>query len=278
MNKKSLLQSILILLFILVLYIPVYSSLYERFTAENTYYSHGFLIPLVSLYLAWRKKRLLEALPARSSVLGLGVLLGGLLIYFLGLSFKVNFIAYLSIPLVIWGIILYLKGMAWARALFFPVAFLVFMLPLPQVFVIAIAFQMKLWAADMAAFFLRLAGLEVISSGSKISYPGGFLMVGDPCSGLRSLISFLALGALFSQLVRCAFPRKIVLLFSTVPIALLSNVARIMFLVVVSFFYGQEVALGFLHDASGVAVFVLGFIGLILVSKGLRCHLNLENT
>ncbi len=278
MNKKSFFQNSALAVGILLLYIPVYQSLYMRFTEADSYYSHGFLIPFVSLYLAWRKRKLLENLVVKPSLAGLGILIGGLIVYILGLALEVNFIAYASIPVVVWGMILYLKGYRWARALFFPVAFLLFMLPLPKVLIIAIAFQMKMWASDMAAWCMRLMGLEVTSSGSRLFYPGGFLMVGDPCSGLRSLISFLALGALFAQMVTCVFWRKTALFLTTVPIALGCNVLRIMLLVLVSFLYGQEVALGFVHDASGVMVFVVGFIAFILASKVLRCHLRSENS
>lgn len=278
MTKKSLFQTALITLFILLLYLPIYQSLYTRFTEADTYYSHGFLIPFVALYLAWRKKKLLETLEVKTSMAGLGILAAGLLVHVIGLSLDVNFISYFSIPIVVWGIILYLKGYRWARALLFPVAFLLFMLPLPKVLIIAIAFQMKILASDVAAWCMRLTGLEVTSAGSRLYYPGGFLLVGDPCSGLRSLISFLALGALFAQIVNCEFWRKGVLFLATVPIALACNVLRLMFLVLVSFLYGQEVALGFVHDASGVMVFVLGFIAFILVSKVLQCHLKSENS
>ena len=133
---------------------------------------------------------------------------------------------------------------------------------------------MMILAAQLSAFVAKAAGLNVVLNGSTIHYPGGFLIVGDPCSGLRSLISFLALGALFTQFVKTVLWKKCVLFASSVLIALLSNMVRIVFLIFVGYIYGQDAVHGFVHDASGVAVFIIGFIGLLGVSKLMGCSVN----
>ena len=97
--------------------------------------------------------------------------------------------------------------------------------------------------------------------------------MGDPCSGLRSLISLLALGAIFTQFISGSIARKNILFLSAVPIALVSNVLRIIALLWVTYVYGERVALGFFHDLSGMLVFVIAFLGLITVTKVLKCRL-----
>ncbi|MBN2121199.1 MAG: exosortase/archaeosortase family protein, partial [Candidatus Omnitrophica bacterium] len=136
--------------------------------------------------------------------------------------------------------------------------------------------KLKIMATQAAVFLVNLIGIEAVRAGSAINYPGGQLMVGDPCSGLRSLITFLALGALFTQFTNASALRRGTLFISTIPIALFSNFIRLAFLVLVGFIYGEKAATGFLHDSSGLLVFVLGFFGLVMVSKVLRCRLCAE--
>jgi len=173
---------------------------------------------------------------------------------------------------VLFGAVLYLGGTKFAKELLFPIGFLVFMLPLPQVLIIGAAFKLKMLAAHASTISARMMGINVTRAGSTIYYPGGFLLVGDPCSGLRSLITFLAIGALFTQITAGSFWRRNILFISAIPVALLSNVMRLTLLIVVGYIYGQKVALGFIHDFSGFMVFAVGFAGLAVVSKVLRCE------
>ncbi len=277
MKKKFSLEAVIVMLLALVVFIPVYSNLFYRFNARDSYYSHGFLIPLVVGYLVFRKRKALSAIEPKSSLLGLLVFILGLGLYLISLVLKVNFTSYLSIPIVITGILLYLKGVKFTKALAFPICFLIFMLPLPKVMIVGISFKLKIFAASAAAWLGNLINIKSSLHGSTIYYPGGTLVVGDPCSGLRSLISFVALGALFTQFSKAVLWRKLSLFVSAVPIALISNFVRITFLLWFSFVYGKKAASGFVHDFSGYMVFVLGFLGLVLVSKILRCQLSTEN-
>jgi exosortase len=265
------------LLFLAVFY-PAYPHLLARFNARDSYYSHGFLIPLISLFLAWRKREKLLSLPARPLIAGLFIFLAGLILHLLSFALKINFGSYMAILVTLSGLILYLGGKEHFRELFFPVSFLMFMVPLPKVVIIGISFKMKLLVAQMSALFINTIGISASREGSTIYLPQGYLVVGDPCSGLRSLISFFALGFLFTQFTRAPRAKKTMLVASTIPIALLSNMIRIVFLCIVTYLYGEEVAMGFVHDASGVMVFVLGFIGFIGVSKLLKCDLTTDTT
>ena len=277
MKKTFTVGAISVCFFVLLVFFPLYSHLFQRFNARESYYSHGFLIPFVIAYLVFRKRKDLKAIAPESCFWGLVIFLLGLALHLISLILKINFTSYLSIPIVIGGVILYLRGVKFTRELLFPLAFLIFMLPLPEVMIIGISFKLKILAAQAATLLGNSMGVKAVLSGSTIYYPGGFLLVGDPCSGLRSLISFLALSALLTQFIEVARWKKIFLFFSAVPIALLSNLLRISFLLMVSFVYGKKAASGFVHDVSGYMVFVLGFIGLIAVSKILKCRLATEN-
>lgn len=263
-------------LLIAALFFPEYSLLWERFNARDSYYSHGILIPFISLYLFWRKRALLRSLPVNGSWLGLCGIIGAGTLHLAGLFLRINVLSYFMIPVMLWSTVLFLWGGAYLRALFFPVFFLVFMLPLPSVMIIGLSFKMKLLAAEVSTRLIQAIGLQVMHKGSTILFPGGSLEVGDPCSGLRSLITFLALGALLTQFARGAAWKKYIFFLSSLAIAVLSNVVRISFLVIVSYFYGEKAAMGFVHDFSGYMVFVIGFLGLLGVSSLLGCPLHVE--
>lgn len=270
MKKSDIIKISIIIGLILLIFSPIYSALLSRFGAEDSYYSHGYLVPFVSIYLVWRKKEQLKKIEKKPCLWGIAVLGCGLFVHLIGTLLNINVVSYMMIPVVIFGVVVYLFGVSVAKTVLFPIVFLVFMLPLPKVTIIGISFKMKLLAAKLSTVLANAIGVAAKNVGSKIYYKGGFLTVGDPCSGLRSLVSFLALGAVCTQFMKGKNWKKITLFISTVPIALFSNVLRITFLIFVSYVYGEEVALGFIHDFSGVAVFVIGFLGLMATSKLLK--------
>jgi len=276
LNNRFLL-SILALagLFLLVLY-PIYSPLVSRFSARDSYYSHGFLIPFVFLYLVWRKKDLLRSIPLKPASFGVYVFLAGMLMFLISTYLRINFTSYMAVPIMIVGMSLYLAGVKFTKELVFPIAFLMFMFPLPRVSVIGIPFKLKMWVVQVVTLIASKMGIAAKGVGSIIYYPGGYLLVGDPCSGLRSLVTFLALGALFAHLIKGSIIKKLTLFLLSIPLALISNLERVWFLLVVSYVYGEKIALGFLHELSGIMVFILGFIGLFLAAKLLRASLCME--
>jgi exosortase len=273
---KIRIQYFIIILLTLFIFQPIMYPLYFRFTAVDSYYSHGFLIPFLTLYLIWRKKNILRTLPVKPSIIGLYITLLSLLMHFAGYLIEFNFLSYMAFFLYIFGIVLYLFGKIITKALFAPLFFLIFMFPLPHVMIIGITFKMKMIAAYLANFIINQMGLKTSLVGSKIFYPGGVLTVEDPCSGLRSLISFIALGAVLMQLIQSPVWKKLVLFTSVIPIALLSNIVRVILLVYGCFIYGTEKVSGLVHDSIGMLVFVIGFILLIFVIGMLKCSISQE--
>jgi exosortase len=170
------------------------------------------------------------------------------------------------------GISLFLFGKEVTKGILFPLLFLVFMFPLPESFIGSLATPLKMNAAKMAAFLVDQAGIPVYREGFYIKTINGELLVGNPCSGLRSLISFLGIGAFFAYLMDMSMTRRIVLFLLSVPIALASNVLRVIALVLVTHYYGAEKASpnSFFHDFSGIMVFVIGFSILFWAGRGLH--------
>ncbi|MFH1859443.1 MAG: exosortase [bacterium] len=261
LKREQILKIILISVVFIVIYFPTFCWMISLFMHHDSNYSHGFLIPFVCLWLVWRMRddlRNIVVCPARR---GFWVIMGGLGIHVCALAFKIDFVSALSMMIVIVGIILHLFGWRMMRALVFPVGFLFFMIPFPDVFTIFLTYKLKIMATHGAVATVNAIGIPCIAEGAKILLPDTFLEVGAPCSGIRSLISLLALGALFAYLLNISIIRRTIVFLSTIPIALLSNVVRIALLCLVAHIYGKEAALpgSFFHDFTGFLVFVIAF-------------------
>jgi exosortase len=158
--------------------------------------------------------------------------------------------------LLAFGISLYLFGRAITRELLFPLAFLFFMFPLPMAVLDTIAMPMKLFAASAGAAIVTLLGMPLVQEGFQLHFPTTSLVIDDPCSGLRSLISLAALGALCAYFFQAPTWKRMALFIAAIPIALISNILRVTFLASLAF-HGKNAASGFYHDLSGIMVFLL---------------------
>jgi len=260
--------SIAIALFILC-YHEVISWWYIRCSSADSYYSHGFLIPFVSGFLIWQKKNELKNIKPDGSLWGLGLIFFSVLIHLSGTILYVFSVSGFSIFFLIIGITLFIYGRQITQTILFPLGFTIFMFPLPLAFINKISFPMKMLVAKSGTLIVSLIGIPVLREGFHIIIPAGDLLVGNPCSGLRSLISFLALGALFAYMINTSNLKKWLLFILAVPVALLSNIVRVPILILISHYWGLEAAApeSFWHDASGIFVFILGFILLFTAGK-----------
>jgi exosortase len=238
-----------------------------RWTAAESYYGHGFLIPLVSLYVIWQRKELLKKAKISSELTGLIIVAIGLLVHILCALLKVYFISGFSFVFALYGLVLFFFGKEVARNLIFPIFFLLAMIPLPLVLISNLTVKLKLFAAQCATVILNKIGFPSIRNGSIIRMPNSFIAVEAPCSGLRSLIALLTLGLIFSFAIKVSYYKKGLILLSSMPIALAANMVRILMLATVNDLYGEEVAMGFFHDFLGFFVFAFAFAGLWIVVR-----------
>lgn len=267
MKKQDLMKLLSLLGLTIIAYIPTFNWMYARWTARDTYYSHGFLIPFVSIFLIWLKRKELQKIKVSPSSLGWSFFVAGVIIHLLCVRFRVSFLSgFMFIPILI-GIVLLSLGKDYLRQLIFPILFLTFMIPLPEVAIANLSFRLKIFAAQISTFIINRLGVLAIREGSVIKTMHSYIMVEDPCSGIRSLVALIALGALMAYFSNISKTKKIILFISSIPIAIATNVIRITALSLVSEMYGSKLALGLFHNIMGVLVFVLAFVGLVLVNK-----------
>lgn len=253
-------------------YLSTFLWLYERYTNPDSHYSHGFLIPLISGWLIWRKRDELRGMTLSGSGIGLLLMAIALLVHVGSVWTHVFFTSGFSILLFVIGVCLYLLGPAITKNIAFPLGFLAFMFPLPMGVISAFSFPLKLLVADLGALTMKTLGVSLYREGAIISLANASLSVGDPCSGIRSLISLLALGALIAHMSSMSTPRKIALFFMAIPIAIFTNVLRVCALILVADRFGSMWASPehWFHTASGMGVFVVSMILLFLTMKVLE--------
>jgi exosortase len=251
-----------------------FKEMYLRWTATGGYYSHGPLIIPISLVCAWliiRRRGLPMHSTVRSRQIGLVLIIGALLVHLACMFGLITVISgFMLIPLLA-GIVLYLGGTPMLSRLWFPIVFLAFMVPLPDITIYSINFHLKIYAASASAWLVNALGIPVFRAGSEIYMQGHkTLTVEDACSGLRSLISLLAFATLFAYACRLRGYKRLLLFLSAVPIALAANVVRITVLIIVANAYTTALCQpgGSVHDSMGILVFVFAF-GFMFIEEGI---------
>lgn len=245
-------------------------ELYRTWTMVDSYYSHGFLVPFVSLWVLWYERRRLLAAARRPSSLGYLVISFAALLLIAGdfLSFRV--LTQASLVIMLTGLWLLFQGMERLRIAWFAFAFLFFMVPIPASMTQSVTLELKLLATRGAVELCKLFTLPMVQEGSYIYFGNDSLLVGEVCGGLRSLIALLALGALVAYFSKTKLWARVAIFIFSGPIAIIANMLRIFFLCVVGYFWGSEVAGGTVHDVSGYLIYAVAFLLLFALDALLK--------
>jgi len=252
----------------------VYSpALYHLYGAWffDPYYSHGFVVPLVSLYLVWTSRKRLPEASRSAERHPLYPLVLSLVLYLAAFVIDFRFLMYVSFVFSLGGLILYIWGTGVLKIILFPIAYLFLMLPLPYSVTSNIAFPLQLASSGYAAILIDLWGISALQEGVNIHIPGFSFVIEKGCSGLHSIVALFTLAVLFAYLVKGPLRKKIFLVFSALPIALLANLIRIVMVILVAQTWGREVAESFFHSFSSVFLFSLAFLFLLGTARFIGC-------
>ncbi len=254
---------------LLRLFYPTFIWMHERFSAYDSFYQHGWLIPFACAWLIWQKREALAVIPLKADLRGLILLIPAMFLHLVALRLQVGFVSGFAFVFTVWGLFWTCLGFKVLKTCRFATLFLLFMVPLPSILLITASFKMKLFAATLATHVLQFIGMEAVRAGSTIHVPGISVIVDDTCSGLRSLISLITLAILWIALLpkNTSMAKKWILVVCAVPIALFANIVRIVVLVILSAVYGPGVAESFIHGGSGFVVFIVALIALTALSR-----------
>jgi exosortase len=228
------------------------------------YYSHGFLVPLVAYWAAARSRvrfAVLKNRDRRAVVAAIAVVF----LYAMGLASGSISLQGLALVAAVASCAFYLGGIEGLRVLAFPLAFLVFMVPLPPDWLAPGIVNLQLLVSSTAVELLNGLGSTVVRSGNVIQLPAGdSLFVAEACSGITSLVTLTPLSIVLAYFTEDTLARRLTIVFAVVPAAMLGNLLRVIVTVLAAERYGAEVATGnWLHESAGLLTFVLACLALI---------------
>jgi exosortase len=238
---------------------------HDWYVDEN--YSHGFLIVPIALYFVWERRTKLKEAVRGASSWGLIIVLGSMALLMAGVLGSELFLTRISILGTIAGGILFLYGWNYLKILLLPTAFLLLMIPIPAIIFNQIAFPLQLLASRFGEMALMAFQIPVLREGNVINLANTSLEVAEACSGIRSLISLLALGIVYGYFTDSRIWVRIILTLGTIPIAIAANGIRVAGTGIAAHFYGPEAAQGVFHSFSGWVIFIAAFIMMFILYR-----------
>ncbi len=238
-------------------------------------YTHGFFVPVFSLFLVWEARGRLQALQMKPAWSGLVMLILALIALVLGTISSEFFLSRISLLLLISGAVVFFAGWQHLGAISFPLAFLVLMLPSSTI-LNQITFPLQIIASKTASVLLMVAGIPVAGEGNIILLPNARLEVAEACSGIRSLFSLISLTVIYGYLAETKIAFRVLLGLMTVPVSILANALRIAVTGVAVQHWGVAGAQGTLHLLSGWLIFI-GSLALIFLFHRLSQKVFLSN-
>lgn len=266
-----------VLLALFVAYAPEYLEL-SRTIWHSDEQGHGPIILAVSMWLLYNLRHTVAELPSRPATVSAVVVLGiGSVLLAFGRSQDIWIFSIGSQIWVLAGLALLFKGWRGLRLIWFPLFFMLFMVPLPEALVASVTAPLKSAVSLVASNLLYAAGYPVGRSGVMLTVGQYQLMVADACAGLNSMFTLEALGMLYMNLMRyTAVARNVTLAVMLVPIAFCANIGRVMILVLVTYYFGDAAGQGFVHGFAGMVLFLIALMLMLVLDKVLNAFFKSE--
>lgn len=229
--------------------------------------SFGFAIPFIAAYLIWARRADVASTAPMPSLWGLPVLvlgLGGLVVGVLG---EESFLARLSFPVTLFGLVVFLAGGRIARQVWVGLAYLVFMVPLPWTTIREISYRSRLLDSYVSAEALRWLGIPVYRDGVMLSLPNMSLEVADVCGSIPAIAALFSLGVAYAFLTRRPTRVQLVLILATFPFAIASNIIRITLTALGVYSLGPWTLHTVYHQFNGTVNFLVTFLLLLALDR-----------
>ncbi len=258
---------------LLLLIVWLYASILVRLVLQwvgphnDPNFEHGIFVPLFAAFVIWGERKRLRAIPAGSSWAGVPIIVLSLLTLALGVLGSELFFSRVSLLILLAGIVILFRGWTFFRAVLFPWAFLILMIPIPALLINHVTFPLQLLAAKLATALLQLVGVPVLREGNLIVLAAMPLDVAEACSGIRSLLTLVTLAIIYGYLMETRLWARIALVCFAVPIAVVANSFRIFGTGLLVQYWDPDKAEGFFHTFSGWVIFVAAMIMLFAMHR-----------
>lgn len=265
-RKRQIAAIALILAGLAPLYARVIARLVSDWATDDNY-SHGFLIVPLAAHFAWERRRQFAAAPIVPAFTGLIAVVTSILVLAAGVLGSELFLTRISMLGVIAGTVLFLFGWPRLRVIAFPIAFLLFMLPIPAIVFNQIALPLQLLASRTGELALNLFAIPVLREGNVLMLATTTLDVAEACSGIRSLVSLVTVGFVLGYFTESRGWARAVVAVSAIPVAIIANGVRVAGTGVAAHHFGPAAAEGFFHTFSGWLVFLVAFVMLVSLQQ-----------
>jgi exosortase len=235
-------------------------------TDENM--GHGFFVPLVAGFVVWQRRNTLAALPLRTNYWGLVLVIWAALQSIVATLGAELFTARLAFVIALVGVVLFIGGTAWVRALAFPLFLLLFMIPIPAIIYAQLTLRLQMLASELGEVLIGWMGIPVLRAGNTLRLPSQTLDIAEACSGIRSLLSLGFLSLVYAYFMDKRVWMRWALLIATIPIAIGANGIRVALTGLLSE-VNTELAKGLFHETEGYIVFVVALFALIITHRAL---------
>lgn len=253
---------IVILMFFLILYFPMFIRL-VKYWDTNPNYGHGYVVPLAAAYLVWRKRKELRNLATEPYKLNLIILPAALLLYIIGTQGLILSASVLSFIIVIGWLMVTFLGKKMTGEMLFPLVFLLFIVPIP--YLSRLTAPMQSVSSYLSAEILRILQFTVYREGNIIMLPSMSLEVAAVCSGLKALVLVMTVGAFYAYITFRSNRNRWLLFLLCAPIAIVANVVRIVVTAVLARYASSKIVFKFIHDFSGIFVFVVAGVFIFIM-------------
>lgn len=231
--------------------------------------SHGFLVPLFAGYLVWLRRERIRRIKITPTWSGVQILAFGLALLLLGDFGAELFLSRISILILLAGLTIGFGGWALLRELRFPLLVLVIAIPIPAILLNYLTLPMQMFASRVASDVLPLFGVPVLRDGNVIHLPMMDMEVAEACSGIRSLVSLVAMSIFYGYFAEKSNLGRVLLVMFSVPIAVAANSLRIVGTGLCVQYWDAEKAMGFFHEFSGWVMFLVSLTCLFLIHRAM---------
>ncbi len=267
-RRDWVLPTVVLTVLVGILYAPVLAGLVQQWWQDPNY-GHGFVVPLFSLYLLWSERDQWRRISLEPTQWGIVVIIGAVFLLIAGTLGAELFVSRFSFLVLLAGLVMMFGGLQLLRAWKFPLAFLIFMIPLPAIIYYQITFPLQLLASRFAGSTLDLLQVPALREGNLIILPNDTLAVAEACSGIRSLFSLLAMAVAYGYIVEKSTWKRIALAVVMIPIAIVSNGVRIVLTALLAYFVGPAWAEGFFHFVAGLLIFLVALALMLLFHRAI---------
>ncbi len=247
-------------------FFPAIADLVKKWSASEDYTHAFFSVPIVA-FMVWRERERFFVTGKPSSYIGLAGLVFSIPLYIISLKLQIPTITSLTMVMAIISILIFLGGVSVLKHLAIPIVLLILLIPIPNQIYSAMTIPLQLKVSQISKAIIQIFGIPVLRTGNILSIPGKTFEIVEACSGMRSLIMLATLSLIFSYFMLQRGSLKIVLLASSIPIAIAVNIIRVLSLVFAYHWYRLDLSEGASHTILGLGVFCIALAGLFGIQR-----------